>query len=251
MELIFLILISIAIGILAGFFSGLFGIGGGIIMMPFLLLTLQQNFNDAKATSLFVITIVSFVGAYRHRKYGNLNFKVGITFGIFGIIGSIIGTYVSYRIDLDILEVLFGIALILVAIRLFFKEVEEKKEKDGNNFIIPLVGIFTGFVAGLFGVGGGIVMVPAMVFLGLPILTAIGTSLLAIIFISISATVVNVYYEMLAFAIAIPIAIGSLIEVEYGVKIANKIKSEKLKRVFAIALILIGIYIIVRVFFGL
>lgn len=251
MELIFLILLSIAVGIIAGFFSGLFGIGGGIIMMPFLLLTLQQNFNEAKATSLFVITIVSFIGEYKHSKYGNLNLRYGFLFGIFGIIGSIIGTYFSYFVPLGILEILFGIALILVATRLFFKEVKVEKEKDGNKFIIPLVGIFTGFVAGLFGVGGGIVMVPAMVFLGLPILTAIGTSLLAIIFTSVSATVVNIAYEMLSFEIAIPIAISSLIGVEYGVKTANKMKSENLKKAFAITLILIGIYIIGRVFFWL
>ena len=238
-----IIVLGILIGILAGFLSGLLGIGSGLILVPTIHYIFDKDFKVAIACSLLTIAIVSPFGAYRHYKFGNVKIKLGIILGVFGIIGSLIGGVVSEKLPTDTLKILFAITLVLVSIKMRTSIKAKDGTKTSSKFI-PLIGFTAGFVSALLGLGGGIVMVPLMVFVGIPIHNAIGTSLMAIIMNATTGTITHAAYNSLIPLISISLAIGGILGVSTGVKTANKLDANKLKKVFSYFLIIIAIYII-------
>lgn len=240
-----IIVIGILIGILAGFLSGLLGIGSGLILVPTIAYIFGKDFNVAISCSLFTIAIISPLGTFRHYKYGNVKIKLGILLGTFGIFGSVLGGIISESLPSNILKILFAFALILTSIRMKMQLLPKKK--DNNIITIPLIGFTAGFVSALLGLGGGIVMVPLMVFIGIPIHLAVGTSLLAMIINAITGTITHAIYNSLVPIISISLAIGGILGVSTGVKTANKLDARKLKNVFGVFLIIIAIYIIIDV----
>lgn len=241
-----IIIIGILIGILAGFISGLLGIGSGMILVPTVAYIYGENFKIAIACSLLTIAILAPVGAYKHYRYGNVKIKLGILLGMFGIIGSIIGGIVSENLPTDILKILFAITLLIVSIKMRMSIKEYKRDKKHVKSI-PIIGFLAGFISALLGLGGGIVMVPLMVFIGIPIHIAVGTSLLAIIMNSTAGAITHAAFESLKIYISISLAIGGIFGVGIGVKTANKLDAIKLKKVFEIFLMIIAISIIIDV----
>jgi hypothetical protein len=110
----------IVIGLLAGIFSGFMGVGGGVIMIPLLILFLGFNQHEAQGTSLAVLAIpVTFLAAYNYYSEGHVNWKYAIVIAIAFVIGGFFGSKIAVRIDQSILKKIFGVVLILVAVKLF------------------------------------------------------------------------------------------------------------------------------------
>jgi hypothetical protein len=242
-------ILAVCIGILGGFIAGLLGIGSGIILVPCIILLMNANFRVATACSLFAIAVLSPLGAYEHHKHGNLSVKSGITLGAFGFIGSIIGVVLAAWLPTTMLQIFLGVALILTAVRIFVSvgkahHVRNSIRTTARPYILPIIGVFAGMIAGMLGIGGGIIMVPGMMFIGYSVHTAIGTSLFAIVFNAIGGVVTHALYHHLLLGVAIPLAVGTILGVKYGADTASKLKPRKLSIVFSIALIIIGSYLI-------
>jgi uncharacterized protein len=109
---------AIGIGLLAGVLSGLLGIGGGALFVPALVVFAGLGHLDAEATSLLAIVPVALVGAWRQRAYGNLRSREAVALGVLGVCGAALGVVVANAVPERVLEVAFGLFLLVVAVQL-------------------------------------------------------------------------------------------------------------------------------------
>jgi uncharacterized membrane protein YfcA len=178
-----------------GLFSGAFGVGGGIIMVPLLMWFVGLDQRRASATSLVAIVPSAISGTIQYLVLGQVDVVAGLVIAVGGIGGSLIGTKLLRTLSLGWLRWLFIALLALIAVRLFF----EVPSRDAQLVLTPWVivaliglGAVVGIASGLFGIGGGVIFVPVMVALfGVGDLLAKGTSLLAMIPTATTGSVAN------------------------------------------------------------
>ncbi|HOW58688.1 MAG TPA: sulfite exporter TauE/SafE family protein [Candidatus Omnitrophota bacterium] len=108
------------VGLLGGFLGGLFGIGGGTIFVPLLMLLKGFDSHHAIGTSLLIIIFTALAGAFFHGRAGMVDWKAAIILGLFSILGVWIGTKLSLKLDAIMLQRLFAVYLVVIAIKLFF-----------------------------------------------------------------------------------------------------------------------------------
>lgn len=182
----------VAVGLVAGFLSGLFGVGGGILIVPALVLLLGFSQRLAHGTSLAAVLPIAMSSVTSYALEDKIDWSVGALLAVGAVLGAVIGTLILDRLPHDLLAIAFSLLLAVTAIRLLF----DHSEGDGRATLtvltalgLVLVGFVTGVLAGLLGVGGGIFVVPAMVVgYGIPAAIAKGTSLFMIVPTSIMGT---------------------------------------------------------------
>lgn len=189
------VLSLIAVGILGGLFSGAFGVGGGIIMVPLLMWFVGLDQRQAAATSLVAIVPSAVSGTIQYGLQGEVDVVAGLLIAVGGVGGSLIGTRLLRRLPLGWLRWLFIALLVLVAVRLFFEVPARGAELVYTPWIVAalvLLGLVMGIASGLFGIGGGVIIVPVLIALfGMGDLLAKGTSLLAMIPTSVTGSIAN------------------------------------------------------------
>lgn len=109
------------IGLLGGFASGLFGVGGGVLFVPLLVIFLNVNLHLAIGTSLVAIVPTALAGACRHFSAGSVEWRTALCLAAFAIVGAWLGAGVSLRMDVSILRKIFALFLVILAFRLFFE----------------------------------------------------------------------------------------------------------------------------------
>jgi len=117
---------AIGLGLAAGVLSGVFGVGGGILFVPTLLL-LGLGQVEAAATSLLAIVPTAATGAFRQRAYGNLRARAALVIGVVSIVGAELGVQIATRLDEDVVRRAFGVLLLLVALRLALTVARERR----------------------------------------------------------------------------------------------------------------------------
>lgn len=185
----------VLIGLAAGVLGGGLGVGGGIVMVPLLVLVGSDR-HRAHATSLAAIVFIAVAGAVSFGASGEIDLRLGANVGIGGVVGSVLGATVMHRISARSLRIVFGILLLVAAIRMIASGDPLPASADfsdlGQTGIALGIGMIAGFFAGLAGIGGGVVIVPSSVLLlGLDQHQAQGTSLVAIVFTAVAGTIVN------------------------------------------------------------
>jgi uncharacterized protein len=243
METLLIIVIAILIGLCAGSVSGLLGVGGGILTVPLMIFLLGLDFHSATTVSLFAILFVSITGSVEHHRNKHVDIKLGLIIGITGSIGAVLGSILNGYTQANILEVAFAIMLFISAIRFFTKEHESKVE---GRWPLPIIGFGGGFIAGLLGLGGGIVMVQGLVYIGIPIHMAIGTSMFAMIFNATAAVLTHTLLGHLDLLVALPMTAGAVLGTWGGSWYSGKVPGKDLKRIFGVFMVVIGIYMIFR-----
>jgi uncharacterized membrane protein YfcA len=184
--------LTIAVGLVAGFLSGLFGVGGGILIVPALVMALRFDQRLAHGTSLAAVLPIALSSLLSYGLEGEVDWTVASFLAIGAVAGAVIGTHILHKLPHDALAIAFIVVLVATAVRLIL----DHSEAGGRAalsvvgaVVLVLAGVVTGILAGLLGVGGGIVMVPVMVVgFGLPAALAKGTSLAVIIPTSLMGT---------------------------------------------------------------
>lgn len=235
----------VLVGIIGGALGGGLGLGGGFIMVP-LLVILGFDRHRSHATSLAAIFLIAVVGAISFGVSGEADLYLGIVIGVGGIAGSTMGAQVMHRSSPRAIRLVFSLALLAVSLRLIIG--------GSPNGVLPgldglvevvvglLVGVAAGLIAGLAGVGGGLVIVPASVFfLGLTQHEAQGTSLIAIVFTAISATLVNLRNGRIQLRDGLTLGAGGAIGSLIGSRSALALSSRSLSQVFGLAILLIAL----------
>jgi uncharacterized protein len=264
------ILIPICLGLAVGLLSGLFGVGGGFLMTP-LLIMFGIPSTVAAATDSNQIVAASVSGTYAHWKVGNVDFKMGIYLLIGGFLGGLVGVELIkvLRAMGDagfVIKVTYVLMLGSVGMYMFIEsiqsmkkgkkeEVHEEKdsktakflrslplqtrfEKSGvtHSVIVPVVlGGFVGVLAAIMGVGGGFLMVPVMFYiLRMPMHVIVGTSLFQILFTCIEVTFLQSYTNhTVDFILAVLLLIGSTVGAQIGAIFGRKMKGDQLKIILA------------------
>lgn len=178
-----LVIRSVIIGILAGTLSGLFGVGGGFIMVPLFVMWLSLEQKTAHATSLFAVIFIAVAGLAGYISSNNVRWDFAGLVLASGLFGTFLGVRIFNRVSPSVLRNIFAAALILVAIRLF-SSVTPHQIFTGFFALLVLVviGLVSGTLSGLLGIGGGVVIVPALILCsGVQPEVARGTSLVVII----------------------------------------------------------------------
>lgn len=183
------------VGLLAGFLSGMFGIGGGILIVPGLVLFLGMEQRLAHGTSLAAAVPISLSALIGFAVAGEVDWIVSLWIIAGASIGALIGTRALRRLPVYVLRICFAVVLAATAVRLLI-HIPDAAGRGPLNVVMVvgliLLGLLSGILAGLLGVGGGIVIVPALVlFWGATAVVAKGTSLAVIVVTAIVGTVQN------------------------------------------------------------
>ena len=157
------ILALIAIGLVGGFLSGLFGIGGGVLMVPLLILVLKVDQRHASAMSLLAVLPAAIVGAITYGFEGHVDLIAAALIAAGGIVGALIGTRLLRKLSLAWLRWLFIAFLLLMAIRMLIEMPEGTTRFEFTPIVVAGLlglGVIVGIASGLFGIGGGVIFVP-------------------------------------------------------------------------------------------
>ncbi|MEP1151461.1 MAG: sulfite exporter TauE/SafE family protein [Balneola sp.] len=240
--------------LLVGLSLGLMGSGGSILTVPVLIYLAGEQEKVAIAESLGIVGAISFLGAIPYAFKQQVHWRSVILFGLPGMVGTYGGAIIAGFVSGTFQLILFAIVMLIAAGLMFRnKKVDSENIDAGKNqqwWIIAIEGLVVGVLTGLVGVGGGFLIVPALVLLGgLSMHIAIGTSLVIIAMKSFSGfyKYIDVLKELdlsinweLVFIFTLIGAVGSFA----GRSIGTKISGEKLKRGFAVFLLFMGTYII-------
>ncbi|AWB88622.1 sulfite exporter TauE/SafE family protein [Salinibacterium hongtaonis] len=186
----------VAIGAIAGILSGLFGVGGGIIIVPALVLLLGIEQRRATGTSLLAVVPISIAAAAFYVANGAIDWRVAGLLAVGIVIGGQIGSLLLAKLPQRTLRWIFIAFMLAVAVRMLLampESIDGALDMDAWHIILlPLIGVAFGVLAGLLGVGGGVFIVPALILgFGVGELDARGTSLVAIIPGGITSTISN------------------------------------------------------------
>ena len=227
-------------GIVTGFISGFFGVGGGMILVPMLLMV-GYVMKEAVAISIMQMVFSSIYGSFLNAQKAKDVVKDGMVIGTGGFIGGLQSGYIVSNVSNEFLQYLFIAILIFSIVRIFYSPAEpEGKRKSHNKVILLIIGFFIGIVAMSIGVGGSILLTPILVgFMKYDLKSATALGLFFVIFSSIAGfTSISLHGNMLYTEGAI-VGIASLIGVYFGIKAKHIVKSTSYKQYILILNIII------------
>ena len=266
--------ILMSLGLVVGFLSGMFGVGGGFLMTPMLML-LGIPPAVAVASEANHILAASFSGFLAHMRRLNVDFLMGFILLTGGIVGSILGVFLlKYLLIIGQEKIFISLSYIFILIFVGVWMLREslstlKKTNKGKTnklhehiwlhglpfkikfrkshlYISIIPPIFIGFVVGvlssIMGVGGGFILVPAMIYiLGMPTQVVIGTSLLQIVFVTFVSTIMHSYInQTVDVVLSSLLLIGAVIGAQIGTRVMVKLKGEQIRFLLAIIIIIVA-----------
>lgn len=267
--------IAIIFGSIVGFALGLTGGGGGVFAVPLLVYGLAIAPREAVGISLASVGGTALFGAVPRLVRGEVELRTGLLFAVAGMVGAPFGAYLSKLVPEQVLLVLFAFLMLVVAFRMWSKAkiptvvngvcVTEnargrdrracQRDEDGKLRLtskcvrlLVVVGLMTGVLSGMFGVGGGFVIVPALVlFSGMAIHQAVGTSLFVIVLVSISGVASHLAAgNPLSLEVAMQFMIGGFAGMWLGGLVASRLKGPTLQKTFSVAVVLVAMFVIFK-----
>jgi uncharacterized membrane protein YfcA len=260
-------------GLVAGFTAGLIGIGGGVLMVPFLYFFYESSRGTAlgvipadlqatvaHATSLFVIVPTAIIGAAAYARARVVVWRAALPIGLFSLVGGVLGARVAPLLPGSVLKLAFGLFLLATAAQLAWG-----RRNDAGHALrlqpwitIP-IGLFAGTFSAIMGVGGGLVAIPLLLHVvGVDIRRVAATSL-AIVVLAASAGTLT--YMMggsgtdalpasaigyVHVAAGIPLMIGTVLTVRLGTRVNQRMDTRTLRRVFAVFLAALGLRLLIQ-----
>ena len=258
-QILFFLLIMSVTALFAGFFAGFFGIGGGIITVPCLFyifgaVGIDKSFimHLAVGTSFAIIVPTAMMSVFTHYKHKAVDFGVVKTYGIFVVIGVVIGTFFAASMNTKSLVLFFSVIMYLLALNLIFLKDKTKIKLKFTLLQRTVLGFIVGFISSLMGIGGAIMNVPILKFVGYTINKAIGSAasigfliavfgclgfLISGIMIKTDIPLSTGFINIPAFLIFIPITI---VMAKVGATTVHKMKKEIIAKLFGLFLIIIA-----------
>ena len=268
-----------------GFLSGIFGVGGGFLMTPFLIfLGIPPTYAIANEANNIIASSTS--GSLTHWFKNTLDYKMGFMIILGGIVGTIIGIFtftyfkeigkINLIISLSYMYVLatIGTLMLIEGVaeidrarkKIFLKKklhshywihglpfrIRFKKSKLYESALAPIIlGLTVGFIASIMGVGGAFLLVPALIYIiGMPTKLVPGTSLFVTIFVTAFVTILHAFnYQSIDIVLVVILIVGSIIGIQLGIKVSEYLKSSELKTLMAILFLAVGIAVAYDTFF--
>ncbi|PKQ20247.1 MAG: hypothetical protein CVT66_06095 [Actinobacteria bacterium HGW-Actinobacteria-6] len=249
-------LLAVAIGFISSVLSGLFGIGGGVVTTPAIRLLLGQSELIAVGTPLPVILPTAISGAISYYRRGLMDLRAGVTLGAWGAVASVAGALATQAVGGPFLMYVtagvisyMSIDMVLLAFRrpaaspeLVVLPAEPHKSVRNRRLSLAALGLITGLYSGFLGLGGGFIVVPALVrWFGFDIKRAIGTSLVVVTILSIPGSITHTLLGHVDLGLAALLAIGVIPGALIGAKITSVAKERFVKLAFAALLLFVGL----------
>lgn len=239
-------LLGILIGVVSGALSGLFGVGGGIVMTPGIQILLGAPPIVALATPLPVIFPTALTGAFTYSRAGALDVRAATWIVGPGMLGAVTGAALTDVIDPHLLLVITAALLAWQSVEILrgarARDAEEPAARDAAPGVLAGVGLLAGFVSGLLGIGGGLVIVPLLAgVLGMPLKRALGTSLLAIVVLVVPGTIVHTSLGHIDWGVFAAIAVGAVPGAWVGARLALGTRERTLRLLVGGFLLLVAV----------
>ncbi len=265
-------LLFLFIGGMSGFLSGMLGIGGGVIVVPGLALVFKyfsptiphsSVMHMAAGTSLAAMVITASGSTYTHQKLKDVDWSIWRKFLPGGVIGAVVGAWIASILPTHVLAIIFGVVLLFISLHIY----HESRHSAQNQPALPLrlvpyviyalAGAIFGMFSGLLGVGGGVLIIPFMLYLHYDMHHVVGTSVAAILPLSIVGGIafiitgmvnhVHVHYASgyVYWPAFLGVAIGSLLFVSLGTRTGRHVNKSLLKKIFSLLLVCIAIELFV------
>ena len=246
----------------AGFMAGLLGVGGGIVMVPALYYAftvldfdILTRMHLSVGTSLAIIIPTSIISTKTHMEHNAVDFKMVKSFGIFILIGVVVGTFLAVKLKTSALVLFFSIFAFMVGLFfIFFRESLLENPKKISEIVKKISGTIIGVISVPLGIGGGSLMVPFMRTFGYDIRTSIGTAAAIGFLIAVSGTIMMItggkiidnvntpysigYINMIGFIVFVPV---TMFMARLGAKAVYKINKGLLSKIFGAFLIIVSI----------
>jgi uncharacterized protein len=260
-----------ASGVLAGFVSGLVGIGGGVVIVPLLYffyghpgwsgaaLAPELHAVVAHATSLFVIVPTAVLGTWAYHRAGAVAWRVALPMAAFSVVGALIGTRLAPLLAAEALKLGFGLLLTASGIQLLRpRRLAGSVAMRGHLWLGSAGGLVVGVLSALLGVGGGIIAIPIMVYvIGLGLDKVAATSMAIIVFTATAAvagyatsgpvgalmpagSLGYIHYQA-----GLPILAGTVLTVRAGARVNQRLSTRSLRLLFGVFFILLGLRLVV------
>lgn len=237
-------LLLLVVGLGAGFLSGVFGVGGGILVVPGLMMFVRMEQRRAHGTSLAAVLPIAVASLVTYWAHDHVDWPVALWLSIGALAGAFVGASLLAIISKRNLALVFAIVLAIVGIRLFFTV-----SGDGRGEITVLValayvllGLVTGALSGLLGIGGGAIMVPIMaVLFGIPSVIAKGTSLAVIIPTALMGTVRNRSNANVDITAAVVVGVTGVVMAVVGAWVSARMSDAVSNALFAVLLIAVAV----------
>lgn len=240
-----LILLGVAVGLLSGFF----GIGGGTILVPLLLL-LGYETKVAIGISVIQMVFSSIYGSYLNNKLKTLDVPMIMVIGFGGALGGLMSGFMTSSLDSKTLEMIFLIFALFALLRLFMKTKEHQNQKSVSKLVLFLIGFPLGAVSMTIGVGGSILLVPILVgFLHVPLRNAISAGLFFVVFSSMAGFVSHARAEHLDYESGVIIGLASLLGVYAGIMLKGSVSAGLQRKLIIGFYLLVVLYLTQRIFF--
>lgn len=239
-------IVSFMIGLAAGLLGGLIGSGGGIIMIPLMMAFLKLSQHQAHGTSLVALIFTGLSGALIYGLHGNIDFAAAGSLALTAVVTARAGAHFANALPGWKLRRAFGVFLIfcamLLAVKPYLPDIGSSNPTSANIIIFLITGAATGFLSGMMGVGGGFIMVPAMVLLaGFGQHMAQGTSLLVMVPLGAAGALTHHQLGNVAKDYLPGLVTGIILGAVLGGNIADFIPDANLRLGFSMAIILMGI----------
>lgn len=267
--------LAIFFGCIVGFALGLTGGGGGVFAVPLLVYGLAVAPREAVGISLASVGGTAMFGAMPRLVRGEVELRTGLLFAVAGMLGAPIGSYLSTLVPEHVLLLMFAVLMLVVAQRMWAKtknptlpsgvcNTESQDQRDRSACqrdedgklrltskcarLLILIGLATGVLSGMFGVGGGFVIVPALVlFSGMAIHQAVATSLFVIVLVSISGVASHLAGgNSLSLETTLQFLVGGFAGMWLGGIVAKRLKGPTLQKTFSVAVVLVAGFVITK-----
>jgi uncharacterized membrane protein YfcA len=238
------IFLGLILGAIVGATLGLIGAGGAILAVPGLVAVLGLSATAATTSSTIIVGSAALAGVLSRRKTGTVDVKVGLTFSAVGIMGTFLGTLLLRVIPQNITLVIFAFLMFGAGYAMCCRNNPEPTATKPKWHLVVIAATFVGILTGLLGIGGGFLIVPALIlFLKVPTKIAAGTSLVAITANSLLAFILR--YEFWDQIPVMEVAVFTISAITASLilsPIAGKLNANLLKKTFSVLIILAGIY---------
>jgi uncharacterized protein len=241
---------ALGFGSLIGFSLGALGAGGSILTVPILVYAMNVPVQGATGTSLAIVGLNAATGALDYVRRGKSLLRTGGAFGVSGVLGALAGVWLNHQLRGELILVLFSVLMLGAAVSMLRRRAggasivsfEERYSATGWARLV-LVGLGVGFLTGFFGVGGGFLIVPALVVvIGLPMQLAVGTSLIAISLNALWGLLGNLRLGTLDWGLTALFAVGGVVGVLAGGKLSGRLPDRTLRGAFATLIVGVAVY---------
>jgi uncharacterized protein len=250
------ILLSLISGAIVGFTLSLIGGGGSILAVPLLMYVVGiENSHVAIGTSALAVAVNAAISLFLRARQRNIKFMKGLAFGIPGIVGTLIGSELGLLTPPNNLILFFGLLMLAIAARMViqipFRTSNAAAPRRFNflaSYRLELNGLLVGLAAGYFGIGGGFLIVPSLLYAGLEIGNAITTSLIPVGLFGATTAVRYSLESQINILVSILFVIGGIGGSLLGTRMFTRTPKNIIRNIFAIIMAIVGVYIITKAF---